>query len=108
MGDSTYNKILSQADDLADRVLRGSKTFLPHLARFCLIATFFEDGLRMWFQWPEQKDYINLTWHSGEILGHLFVFVNMICQLAGCGMVLVRKQVPIAVGMLFGVIVLQV
>lgn len=107
-GETTYNKVLSQADDLADRVLRATKLYLPHLARFCLIATFMEDGLRMWFQWTEQKDYINITWGCGEFLGHLFVLVNMVCQLVGCGMVLVRKFVPIAVGMLFGVIVLQV
>ena len=107
-GDSSYNRILSQADDLADSVLRKTKVYLPHLARFCLVATFIEDGLRMWFQWREQKDYINLTWHCGEFLGHVFVLVNMLAQLGGCGMVLVRKFVPIAVGMLFGVILLQV
>lgn len=107
-GDSPYNKFLSQADDVADQVLRKTKVYLPHLARFCLIATFMEDGLRMWFQWPEQKDYISMTWHCGDILAHIFVFVNMICQLVGCGMVLVRKFVPAAVGMLFGIILLQV
>ena len=108
MADSAYNKVLSQADDAADRILRATKVYLPHLARFCLIATFMEDGLRMWFQWGVQKDYVHLTWGCGEFLAHLFVLVNMVCQLVGCGLVLVRKFVPIAVGMLFGVIALQV
>jgi len=107
-GESTYDKVLSKADDLADSVLRATKRYLPHIARFCLVATFLEDGMRMWFQWAEQKDYINVTWRCGEFLGHLFVLVNMVCQLAGCVMVLVRKYVPVAVGMLFGVILLQV
>ena len=62
----------------------------------------------MWFQWPEQMEYINMTWHCGAILAHLFVFVNMICQIGGCGLVLLRKFVPVAVGMLFGIIILQV
>lgn len=106
--DSSYGRFLSKADDLADHVLRATKHYLPHLARFCLVATFIEDGLRMWFQWPEQKDYINMTWGCGEYLAHLFVFVNMVFQLAGCGMVLVRKLVPVAVGLLFGIIILQV
>ena len=105
---STYDKVLSQADDVADRVLRHSKHYLPHVARLCLVATFLEDGLRMWFQWREQKDYINLTWRCGEFLAHMFVLVNFVGQLAGCAMVLIRKFVPIAVGVLFGVIVLQV
>ena len=107
-GETTYDKVLSQADDVADRVLRATKLYLPHIARFCLVATFLEDGLRMWFQWGDQKDYINVTWGCGEFLGHVFVLVNMVCQIVGCGMVLVRKFVPIAVGMLFGVILLQV
>lgn len=41
-------------------------------------------------------------------LSHVFVFVNMISQIAGCVMVLIRKQVKIAVAVLFGVILLQV
>ena len=107
-GESSYNRIISQADDVADRVLRATKVYLPHLARFCLVATFIDDGLRMWVQWSEQKDYINYTWHCGDFLGHVFVLVNMVCQLVACGMVLARKQVLIAVGMLFGIILLQV
>ena len=43
-----------------------------------------------------------------QFLGHMFVVVNMVLQVAGCGMILVRKYVTVAVGMLFGVIVLQV
>ena len=66
-GSSTYEKIVSKADDVADRFLRYSKHYLPHIARLCLISTFLEDGLRMWFQWQEQKDYINLTWRCGEV-----------------------------------------
>lgn len=107
-GSSTYDKTLSQLDDMADKVLRSSKHYLPHIARLCLIATFLEDGLRMWFQWREQKDYINLTWRCGEFLANIFVLFNMVGQIAGCGLVLVRKFVPIAVGMLFSIIVLQV
>ena len=142
-GSGAYERIVSKADDVADRFLRYSKHYLPHIARLCLISTFLEDGLRMWFQWPEQKDYMNLTWGCGEVrrlqspcrahsirawlsaqastlfsprapifpvqfLGHVFVLVNMLVQLAGCGMILTRKFVYVAVGMLFGIIVLQV
>ena len=49
-----------------------------------------------------------MTWGCGYILAYLFVLVNMVGQLAGCVMVLIRKQVKIAVGILFGVVVIQV
>jgi uncharacterized membrane protein YphA (DoxX/SURF4 family) len=107
-GGNSYEGLVSKADDLADRFLRNSKHYLPHLARLCLVSTFLEDGLRMWFQWTEQKDYINLTWRCGEFLGHAFVVVNMLLQINGCLMILIRKYVNVAVGMLFGIILLQV
>ncbi|CAI8000607.1 Surfeit locus protein 4 homolog [Geodia barretti] len=106
-GGNSYEGLVSKADDLADRFLRNSKHYLPHLARLCLVSTFLEDGLRMWFQWTEQKDYINLTWRCGEFLGHAFVVINMLLQINGCLMILIRKYVTIAVGMLFGIILLQ-
>ena len=93
---------------MADQVLRHSKHILPHLARFCLVATFFEDGIRMWFQWSEQRDYIDHSWNCGAFIGTLFVLINLFGQLAGCFMVLGRVKVEIAVGILFGTILLQV
>ena len=104
----SQNELLQKAEDLADQALRQSKNYLPHIARFCLVATFFEDGIRMWFQWSEQRDYIAHQWDSASIFGTLFVIINLFGQLAGCFMVLARVKVEIAVGLLFGIIILQV
>ena len=104
----SHSELIQKAEDLADQVLRQSKHILPHLARFCLVATFFEDGIRMWFQWSEQRDYIDHQWGCGWVLGTMFVLINLFGQLAGCFMVLARLKVDIAVGILFGIIVLQV
>ena len=90
------------------QVLRHSKHVLPHVARFCLISTFLEDGIRMWTQWGEQRDYMNISWGCGYFLGTLFVIINLVGQLGGCIMVLSRQKVPIACGILFGIIALQV
>lgn len=101
------NELIDKAEDIADQVLRKSKHVLPHVARFCLISTFLEDGLRMWNQWGEQRDYMNHTWGCGYFLATLFVIVNLIGQLGGCVMVLSRFKVTIACGVLVGIIVLQ-
>lgn len=101
------NELMDKAEDFADQVLRKSKHVLPHVARLCLIGTFLEDGIRMWTQWGEQRDYMNATWGCGAFLATMFVIINLLGQLGGCIMVLSRQKVPIACGILFGIIALQ-
>ncbi|XP_055912891.1 surfeit locus protein 4 homolog [Eupeodes corollae] len=101
------NEYISKTEDVADQVIRKGKNILPTVARLCLIATFFEDGLRMWFQWNEQREYMNMSWGCGNFLATVFVLVNLIGQLGGCGMVLARFKVEIATGVLFSIVVLQ-
>lgn len=59
-------------------------------------------------QWGEQRDYMDATWKCGSFLAALFVFVNLVGQLGSCVLVLIRKYVGIACGILFGIITLQV
>ncbi|MEJ1271795.1 surfeit gene 4 [Cricetulus griseus] len=68
----------------ATEFLRVTKQYLPHVARLCLISTFLEDGIRMWFQWSEQRDYIDTTWSCGYLLASSFVFLNLLGQLNNC------------------------
>ncbi|CAH1786179.1 unnamed protein product [Owenia fusiformis] len=103
----SQTELLSKAEDLADQVLRHSKHVLPHIARLCLISTFLEDGIRMWTQWGEQRDYMDSQWGCGTMLASTFVLVNLVGQLAGCIMVLSRQKVPIACGILFSIIFIQ-
>ncbi|XP_003394174.1 surfeit locus protein 4 homolog [Bombus terrestris] len=100
-------EVISKAEEIADQVIRNGKHILPTLARLCLIATFLEDGLRMWFQWSEQKEFMNNSWHCGTFLATMFVFINLIGQLGGCVMVIGRWKVSIACGILFFIVVLQ-
>lgn len=92
---------------MAEKALRHGKHILPHVARLCLTSTFIEDGFRMWFQWGDQRDYINSTWSCGWFLATLFVIINLVCQLGCSGMVLLRKRVNLACYVLFGIIALQ-
>lgn len=104
---SQKDHLVNKAEDVADQALRHGKHILPHIARLCIIGTFIEDGIRMWMQWGEQRDYMNVTWKCGQFLASIFVFLNLVGQLGGCVLVLIRKQVSIACGILFFIIALQ-
>jgi uncharacterized membrane protein YphA (DoxX/SURF4 family) len=101
------NEFLGRMEDTADLVLRLGKHVLSTIARLCLIATFLEDGIRMWVQWSEQCEYIDIAWGCGKILCTIFVLFNMIGELCGCVMIMGRFRVTFACGMLFFVVVLQ-
>jgi uncharacterized membrane protein YphA (DoxX/SURF4 family) len=101
------SEYISKTEDVADQVIRKGKHVLPTIARLCLISTFLEDGLRMWFQWNEQRSYMNDSWNCGIFLATTFVFVNLVFQIGGCVMVLGRFKVTIACGTLFFIVVLQ-
>lgn len=101
------NQYIEKTEEVADQVIRKCKHILPHVARLCLIATFLEDGIRMWVQWNEQREYMDMNWGCGKFLATFFVFINLIGQIGGCIMVLGRIKVFIACWILFGIVVLQ-
>ena len=105
--ESDQNEMLSKAEDLADKVTRHTKHVLPHLARFCLVSTFFEDGLYRWVQWNEQVEHMDTSWGCGWFLATTFVLINLVGQLGAVAMVLTRIKVDIACGVLFFVLILQ-
>jgi len=98
---------ISKAEEIADEVLRVSKNYLPTIARLCLISTFLEDGLRMWWQWSSQIEYMDVSWNCGYFIALILVLINFFGQIGGVAMVLLRKKVEIACGILFGIVVIQ-
>jgi len=107
VSEKKQKELLNKAEDVIDTVFKYSKNYLPHIARLCLISTFLEDGIRMWFQWNEQRDYISYSWSCGSFIGTLFVITNLFCQLVPCFLILTRKHVNIACYVLFATIALQ-
>ena len=99
--------MLQKAENVAEKVTLSSKHVLPHLARFCLVSTFFEDGLRMWLQWKDQMEYMDIAWSCGQNLAELFVAINFVGQLSAVAMVLTRVKVCIAFWILFFIVILQ-
>lgn len=97
----------NRAEVVADTIIKQSRVVLPTLGRLFLTGTFIEDGFRMWFQWSDQRDYIAYHWNLPMFFGTLFVVFNLFAQLGASTMVLFRKNVRIACGILLGVVCVQ-
>merc|ERR1711980_984 len=61
----------------------------------------------MYYQWGEQRDYIDSSWNCGSFLATTFVILNLFVQLGAAFMVLSRKNVREACAALFFIIFLQ-
>jgi len=99
---------LRRAVDLGEEVARRCRPFLPSVARFCLVATFFEDALRMWFQWVEQLAYLQDHHQCSDGLAVAIVLLNLVGQLVGSALVILHLFTNFAVTLLAGLVLLQV
>lgn len=88
--------------------LKWSKRSLPHVARLCLVGTYIDDGIRMWFDWSAQSQYMEYYWKCGSFLANLFVIVNLLGQLIGASLVIAQKYATTACGILLSITLLQV
>jgi hypothetical protein len=62
----------------------------------------------MYFQWSEQSKYMDMSWKCGMFLATVFVLINLVGQLGGCILILLQKNVRLACGILFFIVILQV
>lgn len=102
-----FVQFTNRAEVAADTLIRHLRAILPTLGRLFLTGTFIEDGFRMWFQWSDQRDYIAYHWNLPMFIGTIFVIFNLLAQLGGSSMVLLRKHVRLACGILFSVVLTQ-
>lgn len=99
------NQLLQNAEEHAEAFFKKAKKYIPTIARLLLVATFIDDGFRMWTHYGEQAHFFRRRYP--EVIVHAIILINMVLQLAGSGMVMVRKHVEIAVGVLGFIVVFQ-
>lgn len=81
---------------------------LPTVARLCLTATFLEDALRLCMQFVLYLQTLQIALRFPLWLSLTFVVLQLVGQLLGSVLVLLRVRVSLAVSILAGLVLLQV
>lgn len=99
-----YSEML---DEFIGRVGTPIKPWLPSIGRFLIVATFFEDGFRLFSQWDAQVYYIWKIRGIPRFITVLYLFFNIVLMYLGSISVVAHKQLIYGVGALLFVIISQ-
>lgn len=102
-----FSAVERKLDRVLDNYGAGVKPFIPALGRFLIVATFFEDSLRIVSQWKEQVYYLATFRHLYEFVVKFFLFGIIVGMITGASLVVLRKQALLASGLLSGIVLLQ-
>lgn len=83
------------------------KPWLPALGRFLIVATFFEDGIRIFSQWHSQVHYIWKYRGLPKYITMAYLAINILFMYAGSLTVVLHRQLVFGVGALVFVVVSQ-
>ena len=90
-----------------DTHLGFMKPHLPVLSRFLIVATFYEDALRMIFQWSDQLGFLEQVKNRHQLVSRGFLLYNIFAMLVFSSTLVAKRHVPLSVGVLTSVIISQ-
>ncbi|KAJ3399039.1 hypothetical protein CcCBS67573_g05016 [Chytriomyces confervae] len=94
-------------DQTADKIASTLRPHVPLIARFLIIATFYEDSMRLCSQWDDQikflKRYRGFPWSTAEI----FLVINVMTMVIASSLLLCKKATDKAALTLLTVIACQ-
>ncbi|RLV96159.1 ER-derived vesicles protein ERV29 [Spathaspora sp. JA1] len=102
-----FEKFSKQVEDLIDKYFRPLKPFVPAIGRAFLVATFYEDTLRIISQWSEQVYYLHNYRKYWKWFTILFLVNNIVLMSVASTAVIIRKKINIATSALIFVVIIQ-
>lgn len=103
-----FDQFAQRVEALTDHPLvMKVKPYTPTIARFFIVATFYEDSFRILAQWSDQVFYLWNYRHFPYFFVVLFLICVVISMLTGATMLILRKHTVYATGALIGTVVLQ-
>ncbi|AGO13542.1 AaceriAGL340Cp [[Ashbya] aceris (nom. inval.)] len=103
-----FERFAKRIEDVTDHPLvQRFVPYTPLLARFFIVATFYEDSIRILSQWPEQVQFISYYRRYPRAFAVLFLMVVAVLMMVGATMILLRKQQLYATAILCACIISQ-
>ncbi|CCA38697.1 COPII-coated vesicle protein [Komagataella phaffii CBS 7435] len=99
-----FETISNKIEEIVDKYTKPLKPFMPAIARFFIVATFYEDSLRLVGQWTEQVYYLHVYRRYWGWFVKLFLTTNIIVMLVGSTLLIARKRSEIASSFLVAVV----
>lgn len=105
---NSIEKYSQKVEDLTDHPLaQVLKPYIPGIARFFIVATFYEDSFRIISQWSDQIFYLHKWKHYPYIFVVLFLILVTFSMLVGATLLVLRKNTVYATGILCTCIIFQ-
>lgn len=105
---NSIEKYSQKVEDLTDHPLAQIlKPYIPGIARFFIVATFYEDSFRIISQWSDQIFYLHKWKHYPHIFVVLFLILVTFSMLVGATLLVLRKNTVYATGILCMCIIFQ-
>ncbi|CCF60046.1 hypothetical protein KAFR_0I02670 [Kazachstania africana CBS 2517] len=83
------------------------KPYIPTIAKFFIVATFYEDSIRIVTQWKDQVFYLHAWKHYPVLFVYLFLAVVSCSMFVGSTLLILNKYKFYTTGVLCACIVLQ-
>lgn len=106
-GVEKIEQILKRIEDFLDDYFGPVKPYVPAIGRLFIVATFYEDAMRIFSQWSEQVYYLHVYRKYWKWLTVTFLFINIVMMLIGSTCLVLRKQLTFATITLCSVVVFQ-
>lgn len=102
-----FESFSKKFEDFLDDYLSPLKPYVPAIGRLFIVATFYEDAIRIFSQWSEQVYYLNVYRKIWKWLTVLFLATNIVMMLAASTLLVLRKHLTFATITLCLVVLLQ-
>lgn len=102
-----FEDFSKKVEDLIDEYTAPLKPYVPSIGRAFIVATFYEDSLRIMTQWSEQVYYLYNYRHLWRWFTVVFLISNVLVMLSASTLLVLRKKPEVATVALVCIVALQ-